>query len=344
MKLSFRLSAFSLIVAINALLPLHAQGLESEIAQLKEVSTTYMLEGLVEAELQTTISSRTAGVIKEIRYDVNDVVAKDVVVVVIEDRQQQAGLRQAEAARNEARARLQEAQSEYDRVEEVFAKNVVSKADFDKANAALKAARARYESSRAAFSKAEEQLEYTQVRAPFSGIMTARLVEQGEAVNPGSQLVSGISLEKMRVLTHVPQSIINEVRTHRYAIVVTANSEIVSTDMTFFPFADPAAHSFALRIRLPQTENELLPGMHVKIAMEVGRENKTVIPFNSVAFRGEVTGVYVLQDQKLRFRHVRLGRRLDNNEVVVAAGVSPGELVVTDPVAAAIQIKSDAEL
>jgi len=318
-----------------------AQGIESEVAQLKEVSTTYMLEGLVEAELKTTISAQTTGIIKEIRFDVDDVVNKDEIVVIIEDTQQQASLRQALAAQKEAQARVQEAQAEFDRVKEVYQKKGVSKSVFDKASAGLKTAKARLESAQATTAKANEQLDYTRVRAPFSGILTGRHIEVGESVNIGNQLVSGVSLERLRVLTHVPQSIIREVRSHRYAIVVTEDSEIVSKDMTFFPFADPRSHSFALRVRLPQTETELFPGMYVKIAMEVGRENKTVIPFNAVAFRGEVTGVYILEGQDLHFRHVRLGRRLEDNEVVVVAGIDAGELVVTDPVAAAIAIKQD---
>ncbi len=319
----------------------NAQTMETEVAQLKEVPTTYMLEGLVEAELKTTISAQTSGVVKKIHFDVDDFVAKDKVVVEIDNKQQQASLKQAQAAEKEAAARLQEAQSEYNRVSEVYKKNVVSKSVFDAASAALKTAKARLESSQAATSKAQEQLDYTLVRAPYSGILTSRMVEPGETVDVGRQLVSGVSLEKLRVLTHVPQSIIKAVRQRHYAIVVTHDSEIVSTDMTFFPFADPLTHSFALRVRLPQSGDELLPGMHVKIAMEVGRENKIVIPFNAVAFRGEVTGVYVLQDDKLHFRHVRLGRRLENNEVVVVAGISPGDRVVNDPVAAAIAIKSE---
>ena len=135
------------------------------------------------------------------------------------------------------------------------------------------------------------------------------------------------------------QSILKAVRHHRHAIIITDDSEIISTDMTFFPFADPKSHSFALRVRLSEVDNDLLPGMHVKVAMEVEREEKVVIPFNSVAFRGEVTAVYVQQGQNLYFRHVRLGRRLQNNEVVVVAGIAPGELIVTDPVAAAKAIK-----
>lgn len=316
-----------------------ADGIETEIARLKQVSTTYMLEGVVEAELNTTISAQTAGKVQRILFDVNDFVMKNEVVVEIDSKQQASSLKQAEAALKEARARRQEAQAEYNRVDKVYREKVVSKAAFDKANAALKAARARVESALALTEKAREQFEYTVVRAPFSGILTERMVEPGETVNVGGPLVSGVSLEKLRVLTYVPQSILKAVRYHRYAIVVTEDSEIVSTDMTFFPFADPQSHSFALRVRLAESYPDLLPGMHVKIAMEVGREDKVVIPFNSVAFRSEVTGVYVQQGGSLRFRHVRLGRRLGNNEVVVLAGVDAGEQIATDPVAAAIAIK-----
>jgi RND family efflux transporter MFP subunit len=318
-----------------------AQAIETEVAQLKEVSTSYMLEGLVEAEFKTTISAQTSGIVKKIHFDVDDFVAKNKVVVEIDNKQQKASLRQALAAQKEANAKLQEAQSEFNRVSEVYKKNVVSKSVFDTASAALKTAKARLESAQASTSKAQEQLDYTLVRAPYSGVLTSRMVEPGETVNVGQQLVSGVSLEKLRVLTNVPQSVIKQVRDRHFAIVVTEDSEIVSKDMTFFPLADPLTHSFPLRIRLPQTSNDLLPGMHVKIALEVGREEKTVIPFNAVAFRGEVTGVYVLLDNKLHFRHVRLGRRLEDNEVVVVAGVTPGEMVVIDPVAAAIAIKSE---
>ncbi len=332
-----------LIAGLFLSLPLFASdGFESEVAQSREVSRTYMLEGLVEAELQTTISSQTSGIIREIRFDVDDFVFKDEVVVVIDSKQQMSSLKQAQALENEARARLQEAQSEFTRVEEVYQKQVVSKSDYDKAKAALSAAKARLESARAATAKSKEQLDYSVVRAPFSGILTNRLVESGETVNVGSQLVTGVSLEKLRVVTHVPQTIYKAVRDHKYAIVVSNDSEIVSRDMTFFPFADPRSHSFEMRIKLPQTNNDLRPGMFVKVAMEVSREQKTVVPFNSVAFRGEVTGVYVIEQGKLHFRHVRLGRRLAENEVVVVAGVNVGDAIVTDPVAAAIAIKTQA--
>ncbi len=339
--LFFQRSVLSVTFMLLGLNIVQAQSLETEVAQLKEVSTTYMLEGLIEAELKTTISAQTSGIVNKIHFDVNDFVAKDKIVVEIDDKQQQASLKQAQAAEKEAAAKLQEAQAEFNRVSEVYKKNVVSKSVFDTASAALKTAKARLESSQAAKSKAQEQLDYTLVRAPYSGILTSRMIEPGETVNIGQQLVSGVSLEKLRVLTNVPQSIIKEVRDRHYAMVVTEDSEIVSTDMTIFPFADPLTHSFALRVRLPLTGNELFPGMHVKIALEVGRENKTVIPFNAVAFRGEVTGVYVQQDNKLHFRHVRLGRRLEDNEVVVVAGVNAGDLIVLDPVAAAIAIKSE---
>lgn len=316
-------------------------GVETEAAVEKPVSSTYVLEGVIEAVQRTTISAQTSGNIKEIRFDVNDYVNKNQIVVVIDNTQQKSSLAQAKAAEKEALARVAQAEAEYDRVEEVFKKKVVSKASFDTAKAELAAAKARLESAVAEKAKAQEQLDYTLVRAPFSGILTARLSEPGESVSPGTQLVSGVSLEQLRVLTNVPQSIFKAVKDHHKAIVITDDSEIVSREMTFFPFADPNSHGFDLRVYLPQSETGLRPGMFVKVAMEVYRENKTVIPFSAVAFRGEVTGVYVEENDSLHFRHVRLGRRLERNEVVVVAGIYPGDAVVTDPVRAAIAIKQD---
>ncbi len=339
MKINYRIYIILLALLLSVPGRAAVSGIETEAAQLKEVPTTYLLEAVVEATQKSTISAQTSGVIKEVYFDVNDFVRKGELVVLIDDTQQRADLRQAQAALNEARARLQEAKLEYERVLEVYKRKVVPKSSLDKASAALKSAQARVQSAEAAVAKAKEQLGYTRVRAPYSGILVERQVEPGEAVSPGRSLVAGISLEKLRVVTHVPQSLIRQVRNHKRAIVVTEDSEIVSDKMTFFPFADVRSHSFVLRVDLPEGDHDLLPGMFVKLAMEVGRENKVVIPFSAVAFRGEVTGIYVLDDQKPHFRHIRLGRRLPENEVVVISGLQAGELVVTDPVAAAIIIK-----
>jgi len=74
-------------------------GIETEAAQLKEVPTTYLLEAVVEATQKSTISAQTSGVVKEVYFDVNDFVRKGELVVLIDDTQQQADLRQARAAR-----------------------------------------------------------------------------------------------------------------------------------------------------------------------------------------------------------------------------------------------------
>lgn len=338
------------LVTINSI---YAFELDTEIATRKSVSTTYMLDGVVEATHRTTISSQTAGIVKKIRYDVNDLVKKNEAIIVINNTQQKAALTQAKAELNEALANVNNATIAFNRAKEVYAKNAISKADLDKAETTLSSTNARYEAADARVTQAKEQLEYTVVKAPFSGIMTERLVEVGESVFPNKPLVSGLSLENLRINTYVPQSIIQAVRTHHRATIVTEDAEIISNKMTFFPYADVSSHAFQLRIELPkdqlkiQLPNEkssLFPGMFVKVAMEVDRQLKTVIPFSAIAFRGEVTGVYVLENNSLNFRHVRLGKRLDTNEVVIISGIQEGEHVVVDPVAAAISIKDSQSL
>ena len=331
-----------ILLVLTAFLAMDASAshqLQTQKVQFKQVVKSYYLDGVVEAELGTTISSQTNGQVLKVLFDVNDDVKKGEVVVLIDDTQQQATLRRAKANEKEAEARLSEARQEYERVKAIYAKKVVSKSAFDKAQAALKSAKARLESARAARAQAEESLAYTRVKAPFSGVLTKRLIDKGAQVNVGTPLVSGVSLEKLRVKTYVPQSIYKSVYQHQQASILFDDQIIVSKDMTFFPFADPVSHSFELRIQLPNNQANLRPGMAVKVAMVVSSEKKLVIPQQAVAYRGEVTGVYVKDDTGLHFRHVRLGHKPNSNEVTVLSGLDANDNVVLDPVAAAIQIK-----
>ena len=77
----------------------------------------------------------------------------------------------------------------------MFENDTVAKARYDQARANYDAAQARLESARSSVASAEQQLDYTVVRAPYAGIVSARHVEVGELVRPGQPLMSGLSLE-----------------------------------------------------------------------------------------------------------------------------------------------------
>jgi RND family efflux transporter MFP subunit len=315
--------------------------LETAAVSYRTVPREYRLDGVVEAVNQTTVSAQTQGRVESILYDVNDYVEKGAVLVRLKDTEQRARVAQAAADLKSAAAQLQQAKEEFARVKNLFAKKLSSASAMDDATAKLKGAQARFEAAQAGLDQAQEQLGYTVIRAPYSGIVTERHVEVGETARPGQSVMSGISLEQLRVSVDVPQSVIPAVRAGRAVRVYLPNgNEIAAEKTTVFPFADAGSDTFRVRVELPAGIKQLFPGMLVKTGFDIGEKRELVVPKQAVVYRSEVTGVYVLGgDGRLHFRQIRVGRALDQ-ALVVLAGLDEGERVALDPIGAGIRLKA----
>lgn len=330
----WKLGAAALLGLVQTGVALAAE-LQTAEAKVVEVPRVYQLDGTVEAVNASTIAAQTNGQVKEIRFDVDDLVEAGSVIVVIDDTQQKAALAQAKANLRRAQAQLADAEKEYARISKVFAKNAVSKAVMDKTRAARDQARAAVAAARAALTQAEQQLEYTRIKAPYTGIVTKRLIEVGEVAAPGKPVMSGISLEKLRVNVDAPQSLVEAVRKQRRGAVLVGNQWVEAEQVTVFPVADPVTDTFRVRMQLPSGVKGVYPGMYLKAALEVGKRRVLVVPPQAVVFRSEVVGVYVVDaDGRVSLRHVRIGKPLVDGRYVVLSGVSAGERVATDPQAA----------
>ncbi len=292
-------------------------------------------DGVVEAVNQATLSAQTAGRVVELPFDVNDFVEAGDVVVRFTDVEQKAGLRRADAALNAAQAGLAEAEADYQRIAEVHARKLVAKTQLDQATARRDTARAAVASARAALREAGEQVDYTVIRAPYSGVLTERHVKIGETVRPGQPLVSGLSMVKLRINVEVPQSEIVAIRAQRQAAILLAEGKrLHAENIVIFPFADPATHSYRIRLEMPEVETGLQPGMTVKAAFTLGDEERLLVPLASLVQRGETTAVYVVQDKRTLLRQVRIGHRFDD-AVEVISGLQSGDVVALEPSAAA---------
>jgi hypothetical protein len=112
-----------------------------------------------------------------------------------------------------------------------------------------------------------------------------------------------------------------------------AASSVTATSVEVFPYADPDTHSFNVRLTLPAGMSGLYPGMTVKVAFATGEVKRLLVPASDVVQRGELVGVYVVDDHGVVLRQVRTGNR-DGDQVEVLAGLDDGERVATDPQAA----------
>jgi RND family efflux transporter MFP subunit len=340
-------------VAVTLLLSMLASGhayaaeaLETAVATPQVVAREQTYDAVVEAVKQGTVSAQTSGRVQAVYFDVDDYVPKDSVIVRFRDKEQQAGLQAAQAGVKEAEARFAEAQAEFKRIKDVFEKQVVPQAAFDKATADLSAAKQRLDAAQARMTQAQEQLDHTVVHAPYSGIVVKRHIEVGETANAGQALMTGFALDELRVTASVPQSVIQAIRSNNRARIIfpSQNNRVVEPKtLRIFPFADAQTHSYKVRMNLAAGQDGLLPGMFAKVAFVTGEEQRLLIPAAALVQRSELDAVYVIAaDGKISFRQVRVGRRLDTGMLEVLAGLDAGERVALDAIRAGVQLKEQA--
>ena len=319
------------VMALPAI-PLQADELPLITTAYETVPRERNFDGIVEAERRSTVSAQVAARIEELPFDVDDFVERGDIIVRFRNHAAAADLKQAEAAALEAGARLEESRSNHERIRRLFQQERISTADMDRATADQQSAQARVEAAQGALLGAQERYENTVVRAPFAGIVVERHAELGEMATVGTPLMTGLSLEHLRVVVDVPQHDIGALRGGGEAWVdLPDGSSLEAESIRIFPYAEANTHTFRVRLGLAEGEHGIYPGMWVKVRFMTGEEQALPVPATAIVRRSELTAVYVIhEDGTPRLRQIRLGRELPDGRFAVLAGLNPGERIVTD--------------
>lgn len=292
-------------------------------------------DGVVEAEQHAGLAAQTGGRVARVEVDVNDRVRAGQVLLRLTAVEQQAGANTARAQLRAAEAAAAEADATFRRYAALAGDQYVSRAQLDEARAARASAVAARDAARAQVAQAAQQADYTVVRAPFAGIVGARLVEPGETVAPGQPLLSLHAPGALRIEVQVPQSEADAIRkAGRASIVLDDGRTLPSAGMVVYPQADPRTHSVGVRVELPDASPAPVPGSTARVRFPIaGGEAAIAIPASALVQRGELSAVYVVDGDRIGLRQLRLGARTDGR-VEVLAGLEAGERIAADPVAA----------
>lgn len=291
-------------------------------------------DGVVEAVRQAELAAQTAGRVTEVAVDVDDRVRSGDIMLRLTAVEQQAGADAARAQLRAAEAAAAEAESHYRRYASLADGQFVSRAQLEQARAGRDSAVAAREAARAQLVQAARQTEYTVVRAPFAGVVSARRVEPGESVSPGQPLLSLYAPGALRIEVQVPQSAAARIARAGSARVVFGDGRTtLASQVIVHPVADPRTHSVAIRVLLPGDGPAPVPGTTARVVFPIGAGGILSIPASALVQRGEVSGAYVIDGDRIALRQLRTGAR-DGDRVEILAGLRRGESVATDPVAA----------
>ena len=303
-------------------------------------------DAVVEAVRDTTVASQVPGAVVQLLVRAGDRVQAGQALVHLDAQAAQqntaASVAQAEAARTNA----QIAEKELARQRQLFAKQYISQAGLERAQAQYDAAQAQVRAAQAQAQAASAQSGFYVVRAPYAGVVSEVPVALGDMAAPGRPLVRMYDPRALRITATTSQTLAQNLGSTGQAAIElpgTGRIAIEARQIQRRPTVDSATHTMQLRADLPAGLEGVAPGMFARLWLPGASTAAAlpVVPASAVVRRAEVTGVYVLDAQnRPRLRQVRLGRTLPAAEgaapqIEVLSGLRDGERVAIDPQAAA---------
>jgi RND family efflux transporter MFP subunit len=214
------------------------------------------------------------------------------------------------------RPRGSASQQEYD---EARARHLAAQAELARLNASRTAARA-------AVTQAAAVLDYTIVRAPISGVITARFADPGAQAAPGVPLLAIEDEQAMRVDATVPEDL--DLQPGSRVVVEANGDEVDARIVRIQPSVDSNARSALVQLELARP---LRAGSYVRVSFPVGQRTAIVVPATALVRRGQLTSVFAVgKDNVARMRLVTTG--LTNAaDLEILSGLDAGEVVVSAP-------------
>lgn len=289
--------------------------------------------GIVEAANSASLSTRMMGFVDRIPVKTGDRVSKGTLLLSINNSDLSAKRAQADAAISEAAAALNNAETDYNRFKALFADNSASQKELDDMKARYEMARARHEAATQVKNEIASQFTYSNLRAPFSGVITGIFAEEGDMANPGVPLVTMEAPGTFEVNSRIAESNINRIKQgDSISVIVKAiNTTVKATVSEVSPSSAKTGGQYLVKAVLDETPGGLRSGMYATLVfpVETAKGIETVtIPANAVVERGQLTGVYTLSQQETAIlRWIRLGETL-GDQVEVLSGLAPGETLI----------------
>lgn len=316
-------------------------------AQISKTPDLLEAVGTLHAANTSQLASQVLGTIIQIRVREGDRVQRGQVLALIDDAQSKAAVDHAAAAELAAKqdvvatdSELSLADSTLKRYQALHDDGVISPLEYDQVKTRRQAAlahrdlaRAQQEQATATLMQARTALEYTRIRAPFDGVITERKLDPGALASPGLAILAMEDTSHYRLEATVNENDLRYVRLGQVVPVLVdalGSVELKGKVAQIIPAADSASRSFLIKVDLPAS-SDLRSGLFGRAQFSRAEKPSLLIPQMAVVQRGQLHGVYVLDENGIAgLRYVTIGRSA-GRQVEVLAGIQSGERVVAAP-------------
>ncbi len=291
---------------------------EIALAARGPISAYYATTATLEAEEEAMVVAKVRGIAQDISVEEGDYVKAGQVMAILEDRQLQIEASQAKAT-------MDRLLNGYKRSKELYERELISVKQFENA-------KFEYESQKAAHELAQLNVEYAQIKAPISGVVSQRLIKKGNMLNTDQQVFKITDFDPLLAVLHVPEHEMNKLEKGQQAVIradAVQNETFRGSILRISPVVNPETGTFKVTVVVRDKSNQLKPGMfgRVRIVYDT-RDNAIMIPKEALMSEDGASSVFVMNNMLVFRKPISTGYENGTN-IEVVDGLAEGDSVVT---------------
>jgi RND family efflux transporter MFP subunit len=291
-----------------------------------------MISGSLEPEVQANVRAEIAGQVLQTYAEQGDSVRKGQLLARIDDTALRQAALSAESAVRSAQTTLDNAQRDLARNQRLYQAGAIAERDLQSSQQAVTSAQAAVANAKSNLALAQQQLNKATVQAPFTGIVSQRSVNAGDAVQPGGALFTIVDPSSMRLEAAVPAAQLSAIRMGqpvRFTVTGYPDRTFTGHISRISPAANPATRQVEIYATIPNTGHTLVAGLYAQGTVASESQTGLIAPATAIDQSGLTPTVMRIRQGKAQEVQVQLGLRdPQTNEIVLKSGVSAGDTLL----------------
>ncbi|WKD85533.1 Efflux pump periplasmic linker BepF [Polaribacter huanghezhanensis] len=291
------------------------------------------VSGKIQAVKSADLGTRMMGNVDKVYVNVGDKVSKGQLLISINNADLEAKKAQVTASITQAKVAFINAEKNYKRFQNLYESKSISQKEMDDVTANYQVTKAGLEAANQMRNEVDAQFAYSNITAPFTGVITSKNIENGDMATPGKPLISLENPNDFEVMAMVPETEISEIKKgiKVRVLVKSINRAIAGKVSEVSSSAKNTGGQYLVKINVQKTNAPILSGMFATVEFPTERKatsNMVLLPKEAIITNGQLSGVYTTsQSNTAVLRWLRLGKTY-GNQVEVLSGLKPGETYI----------------
>jgi len=292
---------------------------EADTLEIQNLNAEFSYSGTFEPNKETKISAEIQGKINEVLVDAGSVVSKGQPIILLDNALLKLQLQTIEV-------QIEGLEADVNRYTILAKADAIQGVQLEKSLLGLKSAKVQK-------ATLVEQISKTTIKAPFNGVVTAKLSEEGAFAAPGVPLLQITDITNLKFTVNVPENELSKFKLNQnYSLTVDAYSEILLTGKTTMIGSKAnMGSSFPIQFSVNNTSDlKIKSGMFGKVNLKNDNQEKSIIiPASAIVGTANQPQVYLIKNGKSVLQNISISKKIQN-KIVVSSGLNEGDVIVTN--------------